>query len=186
MNYESNNANISLTIVILGLLILSLPGCGGGGGGDKADNTVATNSETTTTVTVNDTSQVVVDYAPEEERLITEASSSSELYVEPTFNFDSFKVIDVDISARDVADEPLSGALVSISVIDDSVSDLNDTLIDEKSLITNIFTDNNGQINITLEVPDSVNKLLLEVHALGIENEVIFNIDESALVMHNF
>jgi hypothetical protein len=93
---------------------------------------------------------------------------------------------DADISARDVADDPLSGALVSISAIDDSISDLNDALIDEKSLITNIFTDNNGQINITLEVPDSVNKLLLEIHALGIVNEVIFNIDESALVMHNF
>lgn len=185
MNYEPNNNSISLTMVIFSLLIVSLTGCGGGGGGN-AENSNATTSETTPIVTVSDTSPVVVDYSPEEERLTTEASSSSELYVEPTFNFDSFKVIDVDISARDVADDPLSGALVSISAIDDSISDLNDVLIDEKSLITNIFTDNNGQINITLEVPDSVNKLLLEIHALGIENRVIFNVDEAALVMHNF
>ncbi|MDG1751472.1 MAG: hypothetical protein P8I03_07415 [Thalassotalea sp.] len=184
MNYEPNNTIISLMMVTLSLLILSLTGCGGGGG--KTDNSVSTTSQNTPLVTVSDTSQVVVDYSPEEERLTTEASSSSELYVEPTFNFDSFKVIDVDISARDVASDPLSGALVSISVIDDSISDLNDVLINEKSLLTNVFTDNNGQINITLEVPDSVNKLLLEIHALGIENKVIFNVDEAALVMHNF
>ena len=54
------------------------------------------------------------------------------------------------------------------------------------SLLTKVKTNENGQIYINLEVPNGVDKVLLELNALGIENDIILPIDKTGIVVHHF
>jgi len=166
-------------------ILLSLLGCGGGGGGDSASpapvvETILTGDTTT------GSEETSVDYTPDPNKLVITAKASSELYAEATFNFDSFKSVTFDISATDNLSQPLSAAMLLISVIDPDITAFDDPRLQDKSLLTKVFTDANGQIYITLEMAQSVDKVLLELNTLGLENDVIVVLDDTSAITYNF
>jgi len=194
------------TEILFGLLILSIVGCGGGGDSSteaqvvEAPAPIATSTEapvaeaptpiTTSTETEVATTGLVeempVDYSPDSDKLVDKAETSTELYVEPEFNFDSYKSVSFDISVTDHLNQPVPDVMLSISVIDAQITSFDDPLLQDKSLLTKVFTDANGQIYVTLEMSRSVSKVLLELHTLGVENDVIKPVDDSGLVIHLF
>lgn len=197
MFYQPNKTNMYLSTVFVSIIILHLSGCGG----SDTNTEYASNQrevidnglespiveENEIVEATGETDKIeLAKYKPNMDRLDTKATASQELYVDSSFNFDSYKALNVNISAKDNNNSPLAGARLAISKIDNVVFELDDPLLNAKTLITNIFTSNNGQINITLEVPDDVNNLLLEFNAVGIENEVIYSLDETNSVVHQF
>jgi len=183
--------------ILLSLLVSSIVGCGGGGGDSGAAAPVveapiaqaptpivtSTEAEVATTELIEEASG---DYSPDSDKLDLKAGTSTELYVEPAFNFDSFKSVSFDITVTDHLNEPVQGVMLSISVIDEDITNFDDPLLQNKSLLTKVFTDANGQIYVTLEMSRSVGKVLLELHSLGLENDVIMPIDDSGTVIHHF
>jgi len=171
------------TLIIL--IVVSLLGCGGGGGGDSTSSTPVVET-VITGGTTTDSEETNVDYTPDPNKLVTTATASSELYAEATFNFDSFKSVTFDISATDNLNQPLSAAMLLISVIDPDITALDDPRLQSKSLLTKVFTDTNGQIYVTLEMAQSVDKILLELNTLGLENDVIVSLDDTGVIRYNF
>jgi len=206
MSSHKNILKFFQTEVLLALLILSIVGCGGGGDSSteaqvvEAPAPIATSTEapvaeaptpiTTSTETEVATTGLVeempVDYSPDSDKLVDKAETSTELYVEPEFNFDSYKSVSFDISVTDHLNQPVPDVMLSISVIDAQITSFDDPLLQDKSLLTKVFTDANGQIYVTLEMSRSVSKVLLELHTLGVENDVIKPVDDSGLVIHLF
>ncbi len=164
------------TLIIF--ISVSLLGCGGGGGAKEAPVII---TEETTTESGDD-----VDYSPDPNKLGITANASSELYVETTFNFDSFKSVTFDISASGSLSKPLIGAMLLISVIDPEITAFDDPLLQDKSLLTKVFTDTNGQIYVTIEMAKSVGKILLELNALGVKNDVILVMDDTNIITYSF
>ncbi len=205
MNSHKNIVKIFKTEILLGLLVLSLVGCGGGDSSAEAPvaeapTPIATSTEAPvavapTPITTGTEAEVVttglveetpVDYSPDSDKLVDKAETSTELYVEPEFNFDSYKSVSFDISVTDHLNQPVADVMLSISVIDAEITSFDDPLLQDKSLLTKVFTDANGQIYVTLEMPRSVSKVLLELHTLGVENDVIKPVEDSGLVIHHF
>lgn len=178
MKFIENKTENYQSYMLIIFMVASLIGCGGGGGSSEVP--VIIPEETT-----NDSGDGV-DYTPDPNKLEVTANNSSELYVETTFNFDSFKSVTFDILASDNLNKPLSGAMLLISAIDDEITAYDDPLIQDKSLLTKVFTDTNGQIYITIEMAKSVGKILLELNALGVKNDVILVIDDTNIISYSF
>jgi len=190
---NQNKTITNQTYTVLSLIVICLAGCGGGGegGGNSSQVASATLAPIVTTAEaevsiVELVPEIVVDYSPNPEKLSNTAETSAELYAESNFNFDSFKNVTFDINAIDNLDQPMSNVMLSISVIDADITQWDDPKLQDKSLITKVFTDGNGQVNITLEIAKSVSKVLLELNTLGVENDVILNVDETGVVIHSF
>jgi len=164
--------------ILIIFIIMCLFACGGGGGSKETPVKIP---EDTTTDSGDD-----IDYTPDPKKLQNTAKTSSELYVEETFNFDSFKSVTFDISASDSLDKPIIGAMLLVSVIDPEITAYDDPLIQDKSLLTKVFTDTNGQIYISLEMANSVDKILLELNALGLTNDVIIELDDTNVITYSF
>ncbi len=166
----------SYTLIIF--IVMCLLACGGGGGSKEAPVIIP---EDTTTDSGDD-----IDYTPDPKKLQNTANTSSELYVEETFNFDSFKSVTFDIRANDSLNKPIIDAMLLVSVIDPEITAYDDPLMQDKSLLTKVFTDTNGQIYITLEMAKSVDKVLLELNALGLTNDVIIALDDTNVITYSF
>lgn len=199
MNFHKRILKTYYKEILLSLLLSSIVGCGGGGGDSGAASpapvveapvaqaptpiVTSTEPEVSTAEFIEETSG---DYSPDSDKLDLKAGTSTELYVEPAFNFDSFKSVSFDISVTDHLNQPVQDVMLSISVIDAEITSFDDPLLQDKSLLTKVFTDANGQIYVTLEMSRSVSKVLLELHILGVENDVIMPIDDSGIVIHHF
>jgi len=168
----------SYTLIIF--MLTCILACGGGGGSSKEAPVIITEEPTT------QPGEEVIDYSPDPTKLGTSADDSSELYVEENFNFDSFKSVTFDISASDSLDKPIIGAMLLVSVIDAEITAYDDPLIQDKSLLTKVFTDTNGQIYIRLEMANSVGKVLLELNALGLTNDVIIELGNANVITYSF
>lgn len=179
MNFRQSKIRIYQTPVLISLIVTCLLGCGGGG-----------EDSTTSVVTANSNAEsqqsTAVDYSPDSVKLSDTAKASIDLYVEPTFSFDSFKSVNFDISVTDLLKRPLSDVMLTISIIDSEIIELDDPMLQKKSLLTKVFTDANGQIYVTLEVALSVKKVLLELNTLGLENDAIVSLDETGVVTYSF
>ena len=160
-------------------LVISSLGCGGGGSA-TAEPIIIT-EETTESGGEED-----IDYTPDPDKLGITANASSELYAEATFNFDSFKSVTFDIRASDHLSKPLIGTMLLISVIDAEITAFDDPLLQNKSLLTKVFTDTNGQIYIRLEMAKSVDNILLELNTLGLKNDVILAVDDTNVITYSF
>ncbi|NQZ24142.1 MAG: hypothetical protein HRT53_19110 [Colwellia sp.] len=176
---ENKTVNYQLYALII-FLVVSLLGCGGGGGSSEVP--VIITEETTT----DSGGEEDVDYSPDPDKLEITANASSELYAEATFSFDSFKSVTFDIRASDNLSKPLIGAMLLISVIDAEITAFDDPLLQNKSLLTKVFTDTNGQIYIRLEMAKSVGKILLELNTLGVKNDVILAVDDTKVITYSF
>lgn len=161
------------------LFTLILFGCGGGGSGGETQE-----SPTPPTLVVTEVSST--DYTPDPAKLTSAGSSSTELFVEPNFTFNSFKNVVFDLSVIDFNKQPLSDLMLSIFVIDNEITAHDDPRLQGKSLFAKVKTNNNGQGYLTLEMPVKVNNVLIELSAVGIENAVIISLDESNNITYHF
>jgi hypothetical protein len=126
------------------------------------------------------------NYSPAPLKLSAKAESSTDLFVEADFAFDSFREVIFDINATNINNLPLSDLILAISVIDSDIIEYDDPRLQEKSLLSIAKTDENGQIYISLELPQTAAKVLLELNALGMQNDVIIPIDDRQRVVHHF
>jgi len=80
----------------------------------------------------------------------------------------------------------LANKVLSISSILSEIEEYDDPRLQEKSLLATAKTDIDGQIDLILEIPKKVDNILLELNVVGIENDVIRFIDDSAAVIYHF
>lgn len=187
MNTIIHKIKLVIIPLTLSLTLVNLVSCGGESSESVATNVAATNT-TLPPETVNADMPLPdpIDYSPEATKLSSTASSSTDLYVEADFNFSSHKVVTFDINVQGIDNSPTTNAMLSISMIDANIVDFDDPKMQDKALITKALSDSNGQIYLTMELPNTVNQVLLELNALGVENDVIIKIDDSGNVVHHF
>jgi hypothetical protein len=126
------------------------------------------------------------DHQPMAGKLDTNAGRSKELYVEPEFRFDTFKLMTVDISVVDLNGNPVAGAIALISNIPEDVLDLYDQRLEQKSLIGVVRSDEYGRVYQTLELSSSVKRVLLELNIQSENNKVIIEVDNTEYISHFF
>jgi hypothetical protein len=167
------------------LLAAYISACGGGGS-DTAPSPVT--SPVSAVVTAPPAQPVLEskDYSPDPLRLSMEAETSQDLFVEADFTFDSYREVVFDIDATDANKLPLSNLILAISLIDKDIVEYDDPRLQQKSLLSMAKTDANGQIYVSLELPQTASKVLLELNAVGIQNDVIMSIDDGGRVLHHF
>jgi len=179
---EDYKMKILTTVLSLSLYLSLITACGGGGGGGGSSTTTQA-----TSVNTVETEVIVTDqYEPDSSLLLEEAESSSELYVSNSFRFNSHKTVIFNFTATNQQSEPLSNTLIKVSSILDDIEDLNDEGLIDRELLSVMKTDGNGQIYRTLELPQGISTVLVELNAMGIENTVILDINDLDIVTHNF
>lgn len=174
------------TIITFITLVVSCGG--GGGGGDEGSSTevVPEIAETEADNEITPIIQTVNSYMPDADKLAITAQSSADLYVEPSFNFHSYQNVVFTINVTDSAGNPIANKVLAISSIDSEIVEFDDPRLQEKSLLVMAKTDDDGQVYLTLEIPQYVSNVLLELNAVGLENEVILALDSNGIVDHNF
>ncbi|MDX2368806.1 MAG: hypothetical protein QNK36_10440 [Colwellia sp.] len=186
MNWILNsvkNVIKSLAVIIFITLVIS---CGGGEGGNASEEV------TPITVTANIVTDIAPldqprnDYTPDTEKLAITAQSSADLYVESSFNFTSYQNVTFTINVTDNEGNPMANKLLSISSIDSEIVEYDDPRLQEKSLLVMAKTDDDGKVYLTLEIPQYVSNVLLELNAVGLENEVILSLDTNGIVDYQF
>jgi len=198
MNTLINQRKKLEKLFIVNAMVLVIASCGGGGGGGGSSESSSAAPTPTPAVTPTPTPVVTptptpvvtptpaVDYTPSSDKLTSAAQSSSELYVEPSFKFTNFQTVILDIFVTDATNQPRENLMLSVSVINSEIVDYDDPRLQEKSLLTKRKTGTNGRIYLNLELPNNVKKVLLELNALGVENDVIVSIDENGVIEHHF
>lgn len=174
------------TIITFITLVVSCGG--GGGGGDEGSSTevVPEIAETEADNEITPIIQTVNSYMPDADKLAITAQSSADLYVEPSFNFHSYQNVVFTINVTDSAGNLIANKVLAISSIDSEIVEFDDPRLQEKSLLVMAKTDDDGQVYLTLEIPQYVSNVLLELNAVGLENEVILALDSNGIVDHNF
>lgn len=169
------------------LFLLTISACGGGGGdggtsaAPKADTGVGTTTSTTTTTTTT-----TVSYAPDPAKQKETASKSSELYVEEAFQFNTYKTLTLDIQAYDEEGEPLANTLMFLSSIPDEMIEKESELLRQKSLVAVLKLNENGAYYGEIEIAADVNNTLVQLNAMGIENEAIIAVPENNILQYQF
>jgi hypothetical protein len=171
-------------ITVYAVAFFVLAGCGGGGG-TNSTSSQALPPPVVIPVEAPSVSQAL-DYQPDADKLSHGAETSSDLYVEPDFDFNSTKVVTFDVSAADFNDSPLSNRLLAISLIDNGIMDFADQRLQDKSIIAIVKTDTTGRVYLSIEMPISAQKVLLELKEIGLENKVMFALTDGEPVIHHF
>ena len=180
MNTFKNQTNNLKKLVLVNAILLQIVACGGGGGSDSTPSpTPAPIVVPTPTVT-----PPVVDYTPDKEKLAVAADASGALYVEPTFKFSTYQQVEIDILVTGNDDQPVANRMLAVSMINHDIEEYDDPRLQDKVLLSYQKTDSSGRIALVLEMPKSVKKVLLELNAMGIENDVIAYIDNGAITHH--
>lgn len=184
MNWKLKRINKVVKHFSIITFITLVVSCGGGGGSSTEVAPEIAKIETDEDITPS--TPAVKSYMPDVEKLAKTAQSSADLYVEPSFNFTSHQSVIFTINVTDSEGNPIANKVLSISSIDSEIVEYDDPSLQEKSLLVMAKTDDEGQVYLTLEIPQYISKVLLELNAVGLENDVIRPIDDSGIVMHNF
>ncbi|SMF54683.1 hypothetical protein SAMN02745866_03480 [Alteromonadaceae bacterium Bs31] len=187
------NARNTTTLLLLTLTLLA---CGGGGSGSAGSNTTNTVKEQPASIPSSEPVDTVaptpaakeVDYQADKALLSSDAADSTELYVEEAFNFDQVREVSFEINARDKGDLPLTNKLVKIKSVPSDLSSWDDSRLSNAQLILVTKTNEQGEAFKTLEMPSDVEKVLVQINALGLENQALISINGDAplLVEHTF
>lgn len=188
INMKNQKKHLIVPSVIMTLV---LAGCSGGSSNESTEvQEEVTQDVQATSQTETEAQQeaevteeaVAVDYTPEVEKLDTKAGDSTQLYVEPEFQFDTFKTVTFDLQLMDYDGAPVANTMLFLSSIEEGVVALDDPNLANKSLIAVLKTDASGSVYKQVEVDQNVANVLLEINALGTENEVILAVPDSLLV----
>jgi hypothetical protein len=166
-------------LLILIVLALSMQACGGGSDGEDTEQTsLASSSE-----------EPVLEapsYEPSAELLTLEAERSTDIYVEETFNFNTYKTVTFDVSATKNDGTPLANTLLFVYAIPSEVQELAELKPEDKDLLFIVKTNSAGLALVTQEVNQNLDSLLLELQTIGIENQIVKKLTEQNLVLHHF
>ena len=195
MNIETIRPNLFLSLA----LACTLAACGGGGGGESnsgsAANTPAAATpapapapepeptpepapEPTPEALPEAEPQEPISYIPDEQRLNEEAEDSSNLYVEEGFLFDASQMVTITISGIYPNGSPLANTIIRLSSVDESVTGLDQEAIQDAQVLLIGKLNDAGTFNRQVEWPPNIRKVLLDINALGVENEVLLDIDD--------
>lgn len=178
------------TLSTIFALAMSTVSCGGGGSDSTSPvatiTPTPTPAATATPVTTEATEPTTQEYAPDPAKLTLAAQTSDELYVAERFTFSHYQMVSVDITTADSNGNPLVHQMLAVSVIDDEIEAYDDPRLQEKRLLTYLKTDSQGRITRDIEMPTSVNKVLLELNAVGVDNDVITTINAMGAIEHHF
>lgn len=188
MNAYKTNTLTLLQVTALTFMLSIVASCGGGGG-DSSSTTPSSVPETPPTSgtdTNGSTTTTTESYQPDPEKQQNTAEETDDLYVEEDFEFNTYKVLTIDIQAVDDLGEALANTLLFVSSVPEQVSELDDQRMAEKSLMSVFKTDSSGAIYTQMEISTNVNKVLLELNTLGIENEVLISLSEDNMLQYQF
>ncbi|GLS24788.1 hypothetical protein [Marinibactrum halimedae] len=132
----------------------------------------------------NESDEAEVDYTPNEDLMISDADNSSELYVENTFSFSASTLVDIQITGNYTNGDAIANSLVRVYKVDDSVEELTEESAYEKSLLLVGMTDSSGALNQLVEWPNNLKKVIVEIEAVGVENEALLSVDDA--IVHHF
>ncbi|VUD46995.1 hypothetical protein TDB9533_00936 [Thalassocella blandensis] len=189
--------SINIFLVALFVCTFNTACGGGGGGGDSTGSPVAvstpaptpTPTPTPTPVvtpeaeTENDpeteqgSGEVVnTDYTPDIEDSITGAAASEDLYVEPTFSFNQFKKVTLNLEASAENASTLANKLVKIKALPDDFDTLEDDRLSDLELLYVTKLDASGVVSKQYEMPVKVKKVLVELSVIGVNNLFIVSL----------
>lgn len=193
----NSNSKLKIQVPLLALC-LTLVACGGGGGSasssanlnagsssssgsalpseggsESGEAEPAPASQTSVLTTTNPS------FTPDETRLAAAAENSTQLYVAESFNFDDFKRLALSVDAVDSTGNVLANKLLKIKSINKNINQWDDAELADAQLLFIGKTDSMGRFNSNIEVPLHVQKIVLELNAVGVENKVMLDIAEN-------
>ena len=179
--------NVSLNdvnrFIVLIAFVFCLQACGGSGGSDSSSEQQTEQPETP--VTQQETVEPV-NYDPDPELLDSSAENSTELYVDENFNFNTFKLISVDVSATSLDGTPLANTLVFVYSLPSDIEELEQVTPEDKDLLFIAKTNTAGLIMVEKEVNQNLDNFLLVLQQIGMENQAIIKLPEQNLIQHQF
>lgn len=126
------------------------------------------------------------EHSADIEKLNKQANKSRDLYVEPEFNFLTYKKITVDLQVLDSEGEPVQGVMLMLSAIPEGVEDLSDERLVDKSIFSIVRTDSLGKAYQQIEIPLSINAVFIELNMLNANSQVIMDMYDTAYIQHVF
>ncbi len=182
MNIFTNKAlSLACRLAVFLLVTCCMIACGGGGGDSPAPAPV------TASIVTGDTSPPTSDdYSPDPSLLGEVADTTLDLYVEPEFNFSGVKTVVVDLNVRDMDGQAAANAIVKVFVVSGKASKFEEVRAADKSLLSLLKTDAAGNIVQSVSVAQTVDKLLISVDLVGIDNNALIALDENLLAQYQF
>lgn len=127
-----------------------------------------------------------VSWANEQERLGSAAGNSRQLYVDPLFNFETFKTVSLDLGAFNSDGDAYANAMIFVFSVESSgLEDSNPQFI-ERSLLAIVKTDHSGNVVRQLEVSDAVMVIEMELRVIGVDNTLRANLEDGLYIQHIF
>jgi hypothetical protein len=126
------------------------------------------------------------DFDADIQKLNSKAGKSSDLYVEPSFNFKTFKTVTLDLSVTDNAGMPSANIILRISSVSNNGNTDQEERWAKKSVISLVRTDQFGRIYRQVEMSNSVDTLLIELNEQTANNKVQIDLPDSLHVSHTF
>ena len=126
------------------------------------------------------------NYLPDISKLVTKASQSKDLYVEPDFNFQTFNTYTLELYVNDQDGEPAQGVILRIFSTEDENKLPEEGVASQKSLLAIVRTDQYGGVYQTLEISESVNQILLELSSHSPDNQVLIKLADQEYISHAF
>ena len=161
----------ALQSAIVGLSSLVFIACSGGGG--SATQTSSNSGPTES-------------YPPTSERLLEEASTSKDLYIEQDFLFDHTQRTQLSVQlfnseGGDLTHTRLNVYLVDTVGVEAIPSEWSDEWLDKAHLISGGLSNESGEFIRIIEFPVTHQRqplLLIEVNAIGFENKVLIAVND--------
>jgi hypothetical protein len=125
-------------------------------------------------------------YEADANKLRTKASRSNELYVEPSFNFDTYHNYTLDFYVADRNGDPVGNVMIMVSSIPVEVSDIDDPVIEERSFMSILKTDQFGRAYKIVEASYANTNLLVELKQQVEGNKMIIDAHDKEYISHSF
>lgn len=123
-------------------------------------------------------------YQPPSERLESRAGRSTELYVDPAFNFEMHKQVTLDLQAFNADGKPLANRFILIKGRSASANILEP---EDYSLLAILRTDAAGAVYRSIEIGSDIAQLQIQLKAVGIENQHQVKLQQAGqLISHTF
>lgn len=104
----------------------------------------------------------------------------------PKFTFINHQQVTLDILVTGLDRQPLDNLMLTVSMINRDVVESSDPRLKDKMLLTHFKTDLQGRITVTIDLPKTVEKVLLELGELESDNNVIAYINDDLVIGHHF
>jgi hypothetical protein len=126
------------------------------------------------------------EYAADTTKLDNKATKSKDLYIEPSFNFLTYKEVTLDFSVNDTQGNPMQGMVLKVFSVLPSTESGPEQPLTQKSLISIVRTDNSGRAYRQIEMSNSTTTVLVELGMQTANNTVTMDMHDSLHISHAF